>query len=244
MSVASDSRRRDRRRSIASIGQEPSRESDPHYVPAAGRAALTGLYDLAMAATMRERRWREPLVDRVSELLDPDATVIDVGAGTGTLALAIAAKRPDARVVAVDGDADALARARKKPGSERVEWQEDLAGNITMPSASAGVVVMSLLLHHLQRESKLAALREARRLLRPGGHLVVADWGRPSSPIAGAGFLALRALDGFSNTADHARGRVAELIGAGGFERPSTDLRLPTIWGTLELLRARAPRVR
>ena len=210
-------------------------------MPAAGRAAFTGLYDLAMAVTMRERRWRGPLVEGVSEVLDPRATVIDVGAGTGTLALAIASRRPDARVVAVDGDSNALARARTKPGSEQVEWQEGLAGKITMPSVSAGVVVMSLLLHHLERRDKVAALREAHRLLRPGGYLLVADWGRPASPIARAGFLALRALDGLSNTADHAAGRIADLIGAGGFERPVTDLRLSTIWGTLELLRARAP---
>jgi hypothetical protein len=32
--------------------------SAERYVPAAGRASLTGLYDPIVALTMRERRWR------------------------------------------------------------------------------------------------------------------------------------------------------------------------------------------
>jgi SAM-dependent methyltransferase len=97
---------------------------------------------------------------------------------------------------------------------------------------------MSLLLHHLEPEPKRAALRDVRRVLRPGGWLHVADWGRPRGALPRAGFLALRCLDGFDGTRDHARGRLAELIAAAGFEPPRPRLRLATVWGTLELLSA------
>jgi ubiquinone/menaquinone biosynthesis C-methylase UbiE len=205
------------------------------YVPAAGRAGLTGLYDPTVALTMRERRWRPALLDAVGERLPHGGTAVDIGAGTGTFAIALAAARPDAAVVAFDGDPDVLERARAKPGSQAVDWRAGLAGELPLAPSSADAVVMSLLLHHLEPEPKRAALRDARRVLRPGGCLHVADWGRPRGALPRAGFLALRCLDGFDGTRDHAEGRLAELIAAAGFERPRVRLRLATVWGTLEL---------
>jgi ubiquinone/menaquinone biosynthesis C-methylase UbiE len=214
--------------------------TEQRYVPAAGHAALTGLYDPIVAATMRERRWRPALLDVVSERLPESGTLVDVGSGTGTFAIAFAAARPDATVLAFDGDPEILERARRKPGAEAVEWREGLAGELPLQPDRADAVVMSLLLHHLDPGPKQAALSDVRRTLRPGGCLHVADWGRPRGALPRAGFLALRCLDGFDNTRDHAAGRLPELIADAGFGRPRAWRRLPTIWGTLELLLASA----
>ena len=64
----------------AAPAEPPSR-----YVPAAGRAGLTALYDPVMALTMREQRWRPRLVAATLAGLPRGGTVIDVGAGTGAL---------------------------------------------------------------------------------------------------------------------------------------------------------------
>jgi ubiquinone/menaquinone biosynthesis C-methylase UbiE len=194
-----------------------------------------------MALTMRERRWRSALLEAVSESLPWAGTVVDVGAGTGSLAIALAAERPDASVLAVDGDPDVLERARSKPGADRVEWHAGLAGELPLTPGHADVVVMSLLLHHLEPEPKRAALTDAWAALRPGGWLHVADWGRPRGALPSAGFAALRLLDGRAGTADHAAGRLPVLIADAGFEDPSRRMRLSTVWGTLELLAARRP---
>jgi SAM-dependent methyltransferase len=154
--------------------------SATRYVPAAGRAAFTGLYDAVVAATMRERRWRAELVRRAAGVAPPGGRIVDVGAGTGTLAIALAGGRPDAEVVAVDRDPAALRIARRKRGAERVVWRDGLADALPLDDGCADAAVMSLLLHHLDRAGKLAALREARRVLRPGGTLLVADWGAPT----------------------------------------------------------------
>jgi methylase of polypeptide subunit release factors len=90
--------------------------SEQRYVPAAGRALLTGLYDPVMALTMREGRWRPALLDEVAAKLPQGGTVVDVGAGTGSFAIALSAARPDSSMLAVDGDPDVLDRARRKPG--------------------------------------------------------------------------------------------------------------------------------
>ena len=213
------------------------------YVPAAGRAGLTRLYDPALALTMRERRWRPRLLDAVTAALPHEGTVVDVGAGTGTFALALANARPDVLVVAVDGDPEALALARAKPGADRVEWREGLAGSLTteggVATGSADAVVMSLLLHHLTPAAKHAALTDAHRVLAARGWLHVADWGEPGDLLMRVAFTGLRLLDGFENTRAHAAGELPKLITAAGFAGVERHARLRTLWGRLELLRAR-----
>ncbi len=209
------------------------------YVPAAGRARLTAAYDLGMALTMRERSWRPLLVDRLRREAGPTDTVVEVGAGTGTLALMIAEALPSAAVNANDGDPVVLDIAAGKPGAERVELKQGLAAELDLPDGSADAVVLSLLLHHLVPGEKRRALAEARRIVRPDGRLLIADWGRPSRRVA-PGFLALRILDGFEVTRDHLEGRIPELIRAAGFDAVETFERLDTVWGTLELIEARS----
>jgi ubiquinone/menaquinone biosynthesis C-methylase UbiE len=194
-----------------------------------------------MALTMREGRWRPALLEAVSGTVPSAGTVVDVGAGTGSFAIALAAARPDATVLAIDGDADVLERARSKQGADRVEWRPGLAGELPLAPGQADAVVMSLLLHHLEPDAKRAALTDARAALRRGGWLHVADWGRPRGPLPRAGFAALRMLDGRAGTADHAAGRLPALIADAGFEDPSLRMRVSTVWGTLELLAARRP---
>jgi ubiquinone/menaquinone biosynthesis C-methylase UbiE len=208
------------------------------YVPAAGRFGLTRLYDPAMAATMRESVWRPRLIARVSASTPAGGLIVDVGAGTGTLAIALAAARPDAQVIAVDGDPQTLAIAAGKLGADRVRWIQGFAGVLDLADAGADAIVMSLLLHHLVPDDKRRALRDARRALRADGRLHIADWGAPGDPLMRAAFGVLQLLDGRDGTRDHAAGRLAQIIKDCGFQTPQRYLRLRTMWGRLELLEA------
>jgi ubiquinone/menaquinone biosynthesis C-methylase UbiE len=208
------------------------------YVPAARWHALTRLYDPIVAATMRERRFRGALADLVAAALPEGGSLVDVGCGTGTFAIAFAARRPDARVVGVDGDPAILALAGRKPGAGAVDWLEGLAGALPLPDASADAVTMSLLLHHLLPADKHAALADARRVLRPGGRLHIADWGRPHDPAMRATFTLLQVIDGFANTRDHSAGRLPAIVAAAGFGSVATHARLRTAFGSLEILSA------
>jgi SAM-dependent methyltransferase len=213
--------------------------SEPRYVPAAGIDALTGVYDVGVRLTMREGRWRRLIVDEIATV-DP-RVVLDVGCGTGTLTIATAEVLPKARVVGLDGDRKVLDLARRKAGSERVEWVEGLADELPLADGEVDAVVTTLVFHHLPLGIKKAALAEARRVLRPGGRLVVADWGKPHDPVMSVAFLALQCLDGFANTGDNRRGLVPQLITQAGFDGLRVLRRLRTVGGTFEVMAADAP---
>lgn len=214
--------------------------ADPsRYVPAGGRAAFTGAYDLTMRLTMRAGAWRGRLVRDV--LAGGPSAVLDLGCGTGTLTVALEAAAPRLTLTGVDGDPEVLDRARAKarPGSS-IAWVEALADALPLEDASVDCVVSSLLFHHLVPDVKRAALAEARRVLRPGGRLHVADWGRPRDPAMAAAFFALRLVDGFENTRAHATGGFPAMLADAGFGGVRVEDRLRTAWGSLELLSARA----
>jgi ubiquinone/menaquinone biosynthesis C-methylase UbiE len=211
------------------------------YVPAAGRAWLTGAYDRTVALTMREGRWRPPLVAAVAADLGEGGTAVEVGCGTGSLAIALAAARRDAEVVGVDGDPHVLALARAKPGAARVAWRQGLADALPLDDASADAAICSLLLHHLTDEAKAAALAELVRVLQPGGTLHVADWGPPAGPAAAAGARALQLFDGAAGPQSMLAGELSLMLAAAGFGGARRRGTLRTVWGTLELWSARRP---
>jgi ubiquinone/menaquinone biosynthesis C-methylase UbiE len=213
--------------------------TEDRYVTAAGRLpGLTRFYDSIVAVTTRERLFRGQLGEQVAEGLGDGARIADVGAGTGTFAIALAARHPAAEVVAVDGDPEALAIARAKPGAASVEWTQGLAAELPLADGSCDRVVMSLLLHHLDPDGKRAALAESHRVLRAGGRLHIADWGKPQDPLMRAGLFTLAIFDGFDGIRDHAAGRLPGFVEGAGFDSVQRRSRMRTAWGTLELLSA------
>jgi ubiquinone/menaquinone biosynthesis C-methylase UbiE len=214
-------------------------DASERYVPAAGRAAFTRLYDPVVALTMREATFRGRLCAQVLDGLAPGAPVVDVGCGTGTLAIALAAA--GAETIGIDGDPEVLALAHAKAGADAVQWRKGTATALPLPGASAERVVMSLLLHHLDADAKRTALAEAVRVLRPGGRLHVADWGRPRDPLIRGAAWALQRLDGPQGLREHLAGAVPAVLAEAGFVAVAVHDRLRTGWGSLELLSARRP---
>lgn len=220
-------------------GAKPgSAETAAEYIPATRWRIFTRLYDPVLNLLMREQSFRALMLERVGENLPEGGTAVDFGCGTGTFAIALAAQRPDAEVIGVDGDPEILARARAKDGADAVEWEEGLAQEVPLADESADVVTMSLMLHHLLPDDKRAALAEARRLLKPGGRLNVADWGPPSDPLMSAIFFASQAIDGFDRTRDHRADRLPTFIAEAGFGPVERYGRFRTAGGSLDLLTA------
>ena len=139
-----------------------------------------GAYDLMVWLVMlgREKAFREKVL-RLARLR-PGVSVLDVGCGTGTLA--IAAKRrvgPAGTVYGVDASPEMLARAGKKARKAGVEvfFKNELAQALPFRDAQFDAVLSTVMLHHLPRKARLECACEMRRVLKPGGRVLVVDFG-------------------------------------------------------------------
>ena len=104
-----------------------------------------------------------------ARLAPAGATIADVGAGTGIFAAAWRAWGARA-VVAVD-PSDAMRRQAARRVGAGVSVVGGRAEALPLRGSSVDVVWMSAVLHHLDDPERCA--REVRRVLRPGGHLLI-----------------------------------------------------------------------
>lgn len=107
--------------------------------------------------------------------LPPPASVLDVGCGTGRLLRAAAARWPDAQLIGVDPAQGMVDGARQlTPGAT---FHRGLAESLPLPDNSVDLVFSTLSFHHWH--DQMAGVREIARVLRPGGHFVLADFAPP-----------------------------------------------------------------
>ncbi len=219
---------------FSSVPQEPR----PAFVPALGYRWLTPLYDRVVAATTREETFKRALVEQTRAAAGH--RVLDLGCGTGTLAILISGQQPSAAVTGVDGDGAMLGRATQKAAraGASIRFDHALSWNLPYADATFDRVTSSLFFHHLTWEDKLRTAREVIRVLKPGGELHVADWGRAANSVMRGLFLTVQMLDGFATTRDNVAGRLVETFARAGFREVSEIRTFPTMLGSLALYRA------
>ena len=211
------------------------------YIPALKYDWLTPLYDPLVRWTLRESTFKRHLVKQAG--IDRGHRVLDLGCGTGTLTLLIKSHYPKAEVFGLDADPKVLAVARAKAAKAGliVRLDHGMAFELPYPDASFDRVISSLLFHHLTREKKERTLKEVFRVLRQGGELHVADWGKARNWPMRVAFLLVQMLDGFETTADNVNGLLPEMFRSAGFEEVQEPTRYMTIVGALALYKARKP---
>jgi ubiquinone/menaquinone biosynthesis C-methylase UbiE len=206
------------------------------FVPALRFDALTRVYDPVVAITSREGAFKRRLLEHAR--IKNGEAVLDVACGTGTLAIEIKKQSPQAKVAALDGDRGILqrAKAKAKEAGVKVEFQRGLSNELPYDGRSFDVVVSTLFFHHLTDEAKADTAEEIRRVLRLGGRVLIADWGRPQDPLMRLFFLNVQILDGFRNTASNVAGRLPEFLREAGLKRVSVVDRMRTPLGTIEIV--------
>ncbi|MFL0180619.1 MULTISPECIES: class I SAM-dependent methyltransferase [unclassified Mycobacterium] len=216
--------------------------SEETFTPALGRLAPARFFDYVVALT-RERLWRGLTVMHLAPR--PGDTILDVGCGTGSLALLAARVEPQANIVGLDPDPEILAVARQKDAESesagRVRWLTGMGDDLvaSVGAESMDGVTSSLVLHQCPMDIKRAILASMFAVLRPGGRLVIADFGLQRTPLMRLAFRFVQFADGKTDTQPNADGVLPELISAAGFTEVREADVVATINGTISIYTAR-----
>jgi demethylmenaquinone methyltransferase/2-methoxy-6-polyprenyl-1,4-benzoquinol methylase len=124
------------------------------------------------------RLWKRKLI-RLADA-PVGGSVLDLATGTGDIALLFADRvGPDGRVVGVDFCADMIALAKERPKNRRgnLEFEVGDAMNLRFSDDSFDVCSISFGIRNV--DDPVRALGEMRRVVRPGGRVVVLEFGQP-----------------------------------------------------------------
>jgi ubiquinone/menaquinone biosynthesis C-methylase UbiE len=145
------------------------------FLPGAHFHFLTPLYEF-FARPMLSGVWRN-LIDDVDKLASPAGSIVDLGCGPATVLHKLAQRRPDLSLTGVDIDEAMLSIAKQR--LPQVRFLQGSIDAVPVDDKSADIVISSMVFHHLPREVKHGALREANRILKPEGLFLLCDFATP-----------------------------------------------------------------
>jgi demethylmenaquinone methyltransferase / 2-methoxy-6-polyprenyl-1,4-benzoquinol methylase len=138
-------------------------------------------YDLAntVFSLGQDRAWRRAAARAAG--LAGGQTAVDVACGTGALTRELAASAPAATVLGVDFSWEMVRRAAAAEAGPDPAYLVGDALRLPLRDASVDVVTIAFGLRNLPEPGR--GLLELRRVLRPGGRLVICEFSQPVVPV-------------------------------------------------------------
>jgi len=155
------------------------------------RQASRDIWDQMAAGWDDDRRWiwdaSRPVGEWLVDALDPQPgeTILELAAGVGDTGLAAASRLGDSgRLISTDFSDQMVGAARRRAeelGVSNVEFRRMDAERIDLADDSTDGVVCRW--GYMLMADPAAALRETRRVLRPGGRVALSVWGEPKANL-------------------------------------------------------------
>lgn len=189
---------------------------------------------IALSTLGRERWFREEILQLVH--LHPGMQVLDVACGTGSMALiasdlvTVPVANPNSprsstsgRVVGIDASAKFIERAISKAKGKdpkTISFQQGLAENLPFPDGTFDVAMMTISLHHFPTEElQKAVIVEMKRVLKPGGTMLLVDFPHGWFPTNG-----VTKASKYRNNSDSAgNGKIDSTVTKSNGEHPYDD---------------------
>ncbi len=139
--------------------------------------------------------------------------VLDIGCGKGALAAALSTD--GARVTGVDPSPEALTKARE--AAPQASFETASAEGLPFADGTFDAAIFSNSLHHVPVPAIGEALAEARRVVKPGGHIVVVE-----PLVTGTFDTVLKLINDETDIRAAAQGALRDLDRDAGFQRLSS----------------------
>ena len=123
-------------------------------------------------------RLRQSYIDVMQQQLPTSPQrILDIGCGVGLTTFALQQTYPNAEITGLDLSPYflAVARYRSRQQQLNIRWLHADAEQTGLPAASVDLVCAPIFFHELPQDVARRILAEARRLLRPGGHVAIMD---------------------------------------------------------------------
>lgn len=183
-------------------------EQKPHTVEIFSEVAPKYEFLNAVMTAGMDKRWRTSMLEVCESALGrkPDAA-LDLATGTGDVARMMAERWPNSQVTGTDPTPAMLEVARSKsqlkkqrPGQKRILWQEGVAEKIAAESGSQDVVTIAFGFRNVAEHSRVRAVEEAFRVLKPGGVFAILELGLPRGKLTRGvyGFLLRQGMPRFA----------------------------------------------
>jgi ubiquinone/menaquinone biosynthesis C-methylase UbiE len=206
---------------------------EKEFIPALGFQWLSGIYDLIFRIFLPEKKLR----GRLAEELNPKDgdEILEFGYGTGQNLVVVYARNKNIRLSGIDIDPAIRQIAAHRIKRKNIPVALELYDGKTFPfpDNSFDKIYSCLVFHHLAAVSKLHCLKEMNRILKPGGQLVICDWGRARSGLMRFVYYSVQLLDGFRTTEDNVKGLIPRFMGEADFANIKESGFINTAIGTL-----------
>lgn len=175
------------------------------------RWILPPLLDLVMRQRQLEK-YRRQVISKAR------GRVLEIGVGSG-LNLPLYGGQTES-VIGLDTSERLLAMARRRTAAARARTDLVLGSATSIPLANASVDMLVMTWTLCSISDPLAALREMRRVLKPGGALLFVEHGLSPDPAVERWQRRLTPIWGHISGGCHLDRKVDDLIRAAGFEIP------------------------
>jgi ubiquinone/menaquinone biosynthesis C-methylase UbiE len=150
---------------------------EPVHVEAAGIEPIRTAYD--SLAGSYDRRWRHYIDLSLTKVIHAlalrgDECILDVACGTGELERRLLSRWPALFLTGIDVSPAMLTEAQRKNSGRQIVWLDADAASLPLPDSYFDVVVCANSFHYFRNPT--TCLREFRRVLVPGGRLILVDW--------------------------------------------------------------------
>ena len=155
--------------------------------------------------------------------------ILDLGCGTGSTTIMLAQAFPDAEVIGLDLSPQMLVMSEYKAQQLglKIEWVHGRAETTKFADDEFDVVTASLLFHETPNNISQAVLKEAYRLLKPGGQVIILDGHQKTLRNT----IWLTDIFEEPYIKEYAAGSVDAWLGQAGFDRVLTE----DVWWTNQL---------